>query len=224
MFSFDAETGKINMYGIIGDEITAEDLMGALEAIGGKDVTIRLQSEGGEITTGLSMANHITDYPGKVTVIVDALAGSIATVFPMAADQVLAYENSTIVIHKAMTMAAGNSIDMRMTADILDMWDGKIAASYANKSGRSQDFFLELMRTETWFTAAQAENIGLIDGIMTDSEHVTPSARFSPVATLDVEKFVAQIAPSMALLPVAQARPRLSRSRVLLQSMNLSLR
>ena len=91
MFDFNIETGQIRAYGVIGnfmDGISPADFMDAFDQMDGQDVTIQLQSEGGDIISGLTIMNQIRDYAGKVSVVIDALAGSIATVFPMAADRV----------------------------------------------------------------------------------------------------------------------------------------
>ena len=83
MFDYDVNKGTIRAYGVIGpfeDGISETDFMQALDAFGGDDIALHLQSEGGSVTSGLSIYNQIANYSGKITVIIDALAASIASV------------------------------------------------------------------------------------------------------------------------------------------------
>ena len=214
MFNFNADSGQIKLSGIIGDDVTADQFDSALDEMGGQDITIRLRSEGGDVIQGMSMANAIERYPGQVRVEIDALAASIATVFPMAADHVAAYQNSTVMIHKAWTFAVGNSTDLRLTADILDRLDGTIADMYARKTGGDAGEFMALMEAETFYTAAEAQAVGLVDSII-DGRAEKPKNALRPVAVLlHPEEIFNQLSP---------ARPRAARVGCLLQSMKLAL-
>lgn len=218
MFDYNTETGVIRMYGMIGDEIADTDLMAALEEMGGQDITIELNSEGGNVIDGMSMANQIANYPGAVTVVVDALAASIATVFPMTADRVVAHENSTLMIHRAWTIAAGNAGDLRVTAEVLDKLDGTIAAMYAAKTGGAVEEFIEMMVNETFFTAKEAVDVGLVDEIRACNE---PKRRRSS-NQMQVAAMLRTEDPRLEDY-IPPARPRLAKTSALLQSMNLRL-
>lgn len=184
MFDFNTETGLIRMYGIISPyghdedfpgEISPTDLMKAFDAMGGRDVVILLKSEGGEISSGLSMYNQIEAYDGKVTVEVDAQAASIATVFPMAADQVLMRRRSEMFIHDPWTIAMGNSAEFRGVADYLDALALEIADVYAEKAGGTAESWFNRMRETERFNAQQAVDAGLADGIVGNvSPHKKP--------------------------------------------------
>ena len=181
MFEYNASSGIIKMYGEIGAEISADDFAAALEKMDGQAVTIKLQSEGGSVFDGMRIANAIGDYPGHVRVEIDAFAASIATVFPMRADVVAAYDNSILMIHKAWTVASGNADEFRDIRAILDVMDRNIAKMYAGKTGRSVDKILALMSAETMFDTEQAAELGLIDeiiGIRAEAVNLKPLAVF----------------------------------------------
>ena len=175
MFDFNVETGQIRMYGIISPyghdddypgDISATDLMEAFDAMGGRDVNIILKSEGGEISTGLSMHNQIEAYGGKVTVEIDAQAASIASFFPMAADKVLMRRMSEIFIHDPWSIAMGNAREFRGVADYLDGLGMIIADGYAQKAGGTAQEWFDLMAETKQFNAQEAVDAGLADGIV----------------------------------------------------------
>jgi|TARA_R100000479_G_C6385262_1_gene202737 ATP-dependent protease ClpP protease subunit len=163
------EKKEIVMRGFIGDYengISADDFRDALAEHAGQDVTIHLNSEGGSVTDGLSMFNAIANHDGKVTVHIDALAASIATVVAIAAAEVKMSSNGKFMIHRCWTAAVGNCQDFRSMADVMDLLDKDIAASYSEKTGASEEEMLAMMDAETWMDAETALNAGFIDEIV----------------------------------------------------------
>ena len=163
------EKKEITMRGFIGDYengISADDFIDVLAEHAGQDVTIHLNSEGGSVTDGLSMFNAIVNHDGKVTVHIDALAASIATVIAVAADRVMMNSTGKFMIHRCWTAAVGNCKDFRSMADVMDLLDKDIAASYSEKTGGSQEEMLALMDAETWMDAETALQAGFIDEIV----------------------------------------------------------
>lgn len=192
MFDFSTERGTIRAYGVIGDYedgISELDFMDAFDALGGDDVTIHLQSEGGSVTSGLSIFNQIEAYPGRVEVRIDALAASIASVFPMAADRVVANQNSLMMIHDPWTVAIGNAAEFRGLAEVLDTLADGIADAYASRTGKASAFWRDIMRKEQYFNATQALEIGLVDAIAENGTEKAPAAKAAPIA---------QVSPSFA--------------------------
>lgn len=158
----------ITMRGGIGDfenHISADDFLSALSEHAGEDVTILLDSEGGSVTDGLSIYNAIMQYSGNVTVHIDAICASIATVIACAADRVVMNSNAKFMIHRAWTVAMGNSVEFRSMADILDLMDADIASAYGDKTDLPEDELLAMMEAETWMSAEQAYDLGFIDEI-----------------------------------------------------------
>ena len=163
------EKKEITMRGFIGDYengISADDFRDVLAEHAGQDVTIYLNSEGGSVTDGLSIFNAIASHDGKVTVHIDALAASIATVIAMAASTVKINSNGKFMIHRCWAAAVGNCQDFRSMADVMDLLDKDIAASYSEKTGKPESEMLALMDAETWMDAETALAAGFIDEIV----------------------------------------------------------
>lgn len=226
MFSYDKETGLMRMYGPIGDfegGISATDMLEALDEMGGRDIRVRLQSEGGNVVDGMSIHNQWQEYPGRIEVEVDALAASIATVFPMAADKIVAFENATVMIHRAWAIAMGNAPAFRATADVLEKMDRDIANIYAKKSGRPADEWLGLMEEETYMAAHFAMEQGLLDGLLDGGE--APPVDTSPVAVVvapvDGQKAAAVLHEAAS---TTESRPRLAALEARLAAKRLTLR
>lgn len=160
--------GTITARGMIGDfdnGISADDFRDVLAEHGGKDVTIHLDSEGGSVSDGLSIYNAISQHEGNVTVHIDTLAASIATVICCAADRVVMNGNAKYFVHRCWTTAMGNCKDFRRTADTMEMLDGDIADVYADRTGSSKDELLAMMDAETWLTAEEAVAQGFVDEV-----------------------------------------------------------
>lgn len=167
-FETDPANGTITLRGGIGDfdgHISANDFMDALEGHTG-DVTIHLDSPGGSVTDGISIYNQMKQYEGKITVHIDSICASIATVIACGADHVKANRKSKYMIHRAWTAAMGNCKDFRSMADIMELMDADIADTYATKAGGDKEEWLNLMDKETWFSAEQALEAGLIDEVV----------------------------------------------------------
>lgn len=168
MFDFDTESGAIRAYGSIGpyeDGIDEGHFMEAFDAMGGRDIHITVKSPGGSVDSGQSIYNQIENYPGKSTVHVDASAYSIASYFPMAADKVTIAENSLMMVHDPWAVAMGNSKDFRGVAELLDVMAAVIADGYAKKTGRDAAYWRGIMGQDTYFTAQEALDVGLVDEI-----------------------------------------------------------
>ena len=205
MFDYNAETGTIRAYGVIGpyeDGIDEADFMQAFDEIGGGDVTIVLKSPGGSVDSGQSIYNQIQNYPGHVTVHVDAAAHSIASYFPMAADDVTVSENAVMMVHDPWTVAMGNSREMRGVAEVLDVLADVIAQGYAEKSGRHVSYWRQIMEKDTYFNASEALEVGLVDGIaksVTKPRRAAAETTLAPVATLPAAFATKQIAARLRL-------------------------
>lgn len=182
----EGKEGEITMRGMIGDfqnGVSADDFMDLLNDQTG-DVTIYLDSEGGCVTSGISMYNQIREYDGgEVTVHIDSQACSIATVVACAADRVVMNNNALFFVHNAWTIAAENAKGFREVADILDMLDVQIAEVYAERCGKSAEECKKMMDDETWMNAEQAVEMGFVDAVYKPKERKKPAkAEASPLA------------------------------------------
>ena len=118
------------------------------------------------VTEGLAIFNAISSYDrGYVTITIDTVAASIATVIACAADRVLMNSNAIYMIHRCWTAAAGNALDFRKTADIMEMLDENIAEIYAEKTGLETSPILDYMTDERWMSAEEAFESGFVDGV-----------------------------------------------------------
>jgi ATP-dependent Clp protease, protease subunit len=129
-------------------------------------VTIRINSPGGSVFGGMSIYNAIQSYEGGTTTIIDGLAASAASYIALAGDTVKISQGAFIMIHEAWSIAIGNASDFRKEADLLDKIDGQIAGFYARKTGKDLSEIQEIMTEETWFTADEAKEFGLVDEVI----------------------------------------------------------
>ena len=168
IFETNPEAGKITMRGGIGDfegHISADDFIAAIADHSGP-LEISLDSPGGSVTDGLSIYNAIRNYDGEVTVHIDTLAASIATVVACAADRVKINANGKFMIHRAWTIAMGNCKEFRSMADLMEMMDGDIADVYSDRTGLAKDDLLAMMDSETWLDSASAKDMGFVDEVV----------------------------------------------------------
>lgn len=142
-------------------ELFKDDLMS-----GEGDVTVWINSPGGDCIAAAQIYNMLRDYPGKITVKVDGIAASAASVIAMAGDTVLMSPVSMMMIHNPATMAIGDHTVMQQVIEMLDEVKESIINAYVLKSGLSRAKLSHLMDAETWMNANKAMELGLADGII----------------------------------------------------------
>jgi ATP-dependent protease ClpP protease subunit len=145
--------------------ITAEGFVSELAQLNVADISVHLNSPGGDVFDGIAIMNALRDHPAKVTVCVDALAASIASVIAQAGDHVIMGRNSMMMIHNASGFSMGEAADLRKMADLLDQTTANIADVYAQRAGGKSADWLALMADETWFGADEAVAAGLADEV-----------------------------------------------------------
>lgn len=157
---------EILIYDIIGQgDSTAHSVRKQLSAMTGK-VTVRISSPGGDAYQGVAIMNTLRNYPGHVTTIVDGVAASAASYIAIGgADTALMAPNSELMIHEAFRAANGNATQLEKMAADLNRISANIASIYAEKAGGTVDQWRSLMREETWFSAHEAVDAGLADGL-----------------------------------------------------------
>lgn len=171
----------IDVYGGIGDKfddggVTAVSFVRALRDADGEDVTIHINSSGGSVFDANTMAEALRGYKGHTTASIEGLAASAASYFALTADDVVINPSALMMIHNPWDFAVGDAEDMRKKADMLDKARSTISAQYARKTGRTVDEIEGLMDAETWFTAQEAVEFGLVDR-MSDSEPIAACVR-----------------------------------------------
>ncbi len=167
------ETAELLIYGEIvseqwfDDETAPKQFADALAALDGKPLTLRINSPGGDVFAAQAIYNKIRDYPGAVTVKIDGLSASAATIITCAGDTVIMPENALYMIHNPLTIAVGNADEMRKTADTLDTVRDTIVNVYLKRTGGKvgADDIKSMMDAESWLTAQEALGYGFVDVI-----------------------------------------------------------
>lgn len=147
------------------------------------DVTVWINSPGGDCIAAAQIYNMLTQYPGKVTVKIDGLAASAASVIAMAGDTVYMSPVSMLMIHNPATVAFGDHAEMQKAIDMLEQVKESIINAYVLKTGQSRAKLSHLMDAETWMDANKAVELGFADEILKkgieDEEHPEVSMLFS---------------------------------------------
>ena len=184
-----AETVKVMLYDDIGAYgKTAKDFTAELDAITAKHIDLHINSYGGEIVDGLACYNAIKNHKAKVTVHIDGLAASIASLIACAGDTVCIAKNSFVMIHNGWGMAIGDPSEMRKQAEVLDKLCNSIAQTYVDKSGKPLAEVKAAMDAETWFTASEAKEFGLVDEIEDGEEDAEAMAASALLAVAKYQK------------------------------------
>lgn len=170
-----SEDATISVYDTIGwswegEGVTAKRISAALRAIGGRDVTVNINSPGGDFFEGVAIYNLLRAHPHKVTVQVMGLAASAASVIAMAGDEILMGDGAFLMIHNAWAIAVGNRHDMVAASEQLAPFDAAMAEVYAARSGMTSAQTAALMDKETWINASQAFEDGFATGLMESSQ------------------------------------------------------
>lgn len=150
-----------------GEGVTAKRISAALRSIGARDVTVNVNSPGGDFFQGVAIYNLLREHKAKVTVKVMGIAASAASIIAMAGDEVLMGDGAFLMIHNAWAMAIGNRHDMMAASEQLAPFDAAMAQVYAARSGQSVVDAAAMMDKETWLGAAQAVEDGFATGLIT---------------------------------------------------------
>lgn len=158
-------SGTISDESWLGDEVTPalfkDDLLS-----GDGDITVWINSPGGDCVAAAQIYNMLMEYKGGVTVKVDGIAASAASVIAMAGDAVLMSPVSMLMIHNPMTVAMGDSEELKKAVEMLAEVKESIINAYELKTGLSRAKISHLMDAETWMDARKAVELGFADGIM----------------------------------------------------------
>lgn len=147
-----------------GDEVTPDLFREELKQHAG-DLTVVINSPGGDVFAGLAIYNALVNHNGNVTVRVDGLAASIASVIAMAGDKIIMSPGSMIMIHRPSVYAAGTVDDMEKAKDVLMKIEEGITPIYAKRTGLDEDKIAELLEAETWMLADKAVELGFADEV-----------------------------------------------------------
>ena len=160
--------GEISDETWYGDEVTPALFRDELNA-GTGDITVWINSPGGDVFAAAQIYNMLMDYSGNVTVKIDGLAASAASVIAMAGTTVLMSPVAMMMIHNPATIAIGDAREMKKAIDMLSEVKESIMNAYEIKTNLSRARISHLMDAESWFNATKAVELGFADGILFDS-------------------------------------------------------
>lgn len=163
--------GELVLYGFVGDSFwgdgfTAREVLDALAEHGrDEDVTVRINSGGGYVDDGIAIFNALKAHKGKVTIIVDAMAASSASIIFMAGDERLMRTNAMMMIHDPSTGVWGTAADLERQAKVLEKQADNLASIYAEVTGDDADDIRVDMKAELWLSADEAVERGFASAV-----------------------------------------------------------
>jgi ATP-dependent protease ClpP protease subunit len=159
------DEAEVMLYDEIGGwwGANAVDLIAELKQVTAPRMRVRINSPGGSVFEGIAIANALRSHPAAVTVQIDGIAASIASVIAMAGDRVEMAPNTMLMIHDAAGMCFGPASEMEEMAELLDLISDNIADAYAARAGGTRDQWRARMRAETWYLPEDAVEAGLVD-------------------------------------------------------------
>lgn len=220
------DSAEVFIYGDIGESwdgetVAAKSFVKDLNALDVKAMSVRINSVGGSVPDGLAIFNAIRRHKASVTVNIDGLAASIASLIAMAGDEIVMAENAIMMIHAPWSIVGGNARDMRERADMLDKWAESMAVSYVREGGLDHDAALALLTdgADHWYGADEALVAGLVDAVVEAMPMAASlnNSRFTPPAAAAAippkgKAMTEQVNPPLAAaqpaaIPAAPAAP-----------------
>ena len=180
------DTGQRSLYleGVIaqeswfGDEITPAAFKSELNA-GNQPITVHINSVGGDCVAASQIYTMLMDYPADVTVQIDGLAASAASVVAMAGTKVCMSPTALMMVHNPWTNASGDAKDMQKAIALLDEVKESIINAYEIKTGMDRQSLSNLMDAETWMNAYRAKELGFCDEVLFDGDEPPEKVAFS---------------------------------------------
>ena len=176
------QTGNNETTVTLYDEIGAfgagsKEFLADLGKLSGQHIHLRINSPGGSVVEGTAIYNALRRHEGGLTVHIDALAASMASVVAMSGSPVFMADNALLMIHNPWTVSMGESKDLRKEADLLDKLKSTLVNAYVRKTGINAEEIGAMMDAETWLDAVEAVALGFADAI---EEGVAAAATATP--------------------------------------------
>lgn len=165
----------ITIYGVIGEDwygegVTVKRIDAALRAIGDREVTVYINSPGGDMFEGIAIYNRLREHSQKVTTKVLGMAASAASIIYLAGTERQVASSAFLMIHNCWTFLSGNRHYLRDVADDMQEFDSAMADLYAETSGQAVDDMAELMDDETFIRGKRAVELGLATSVLSSTE------------------------------------------------------
>lgn len=177
------DPADIAIYDVIGEDPwsgggwTARRMAGVLRNVVGRDVSVSINSPGGDVFEGIAIYNLLREHKARVDVRVMGLAASAASLIAMSGDQITMGRGAMLMVHNAWGVTVGNRHDMAAAIDVLAPIDTAMAEIYAARTGGTVKEMAKLMDAETWMSSGKAVDQGFADGVMDDPPAETTTAR-----------------------------------------------
>lgn len=155
-----------------GEGVTSKTVASSLRALGDQDVTVLINSPGGDYFEGLAIYNLLRDYKGKVTVKVLGIAASAASVIAMAGDEVFIARAGFLMIHNTWLSTSGDRHQLRETADWLEPFDATAVDIYGSRSSLDAAEIAAMLDKETWIGGTEAVAKGFADDLLNGDETI----------------------------------------------------
>lgn len=170
-----SDENSISVFDVIGSDwygegVTASRIAAALRSIGGEDVTVNINSPGGDMFEGLAIYNLLREYEGKVTVKVLGLAASAASIIAMAGDEVQIGRGAFLMIHNCWVYAMGNRHDLAQIAADMQPFDKAMSDIYGARTGLAATNIAAMMDAETYIGGSEAVEKGFADRLLSADE------------------------------------------------------
>ncbi len=176
---------ELLIYGSIGEDwfsdesVTAKSIATQLQTLDVDIITVRINSYGGSVADGLAIFNSLCNHRATITVRIDGVAVSIASLIAMAGDKVEMAESALFMVHAPWGGASGNAQELRDYANVLDGFAKAMASGYQRKTGQTHDTIMDLLTNgaDHWYTASEAKEFGFVDQII--DEEIAVAAGFN---------------------------------------------
>ena len=197
---------EISIYDEIGfGGVTAKDFLAEVKKYKGQHIDLRINSVGGSVIEGAAIYNSLRRHKGGLTVHVDGLAASMASVIAMAGEEVVMADNAMLMIHNPWSMSMGDADDLRKEADVLDKLKNTLVNAYARKTGMEATTIASMMDEETWLDATEAVAMGFADEI---EDGIEAAASVTPAsARARFDTFTSSMARKPAQIKAEEAAP-----------------
>ncbi len=185
----EAKAVQVSIRGIIGEwGLTDREFIRDVEAAGDdvELIEVTINSRGGEVDHGLAIYNFLKAHSAAVSVRIDGIAASAASVIALAGDEIIMPENTLMMVHNPWTFAAGNAKQLRKTANDLEKFEQSLMATYMGRTNKSEEEVRSLLDEETWLTAAEAVELGFADKV----ESLKRSATAALAEAVDIPEAV----------------------------------
>ncbi len=167
--AMDEDESVISIFGEIGEDFwsgegwTAKRVERALSNLGPRDVTVQLNSPGGDVFEGIAIYNILREHKARVSVEVMGMAASAASIIAMAGDEITMGLGSFMMVHNVWGLVIGNQYDLDETKSLFVQFDGALCEIYAARTGNSESDIEQLMKATTWMNASTAVESGFAD-------------------------------------------------------------